>query len=507
MQPVDPSTIVRGPAALTMCRITRADSQPWQVRCPETKSSSYGTSLTPLIWGRAVATAMSSLSLFADADPMADIALGEVALGGGFGLLEDLGGHGLLDLAATQTGDEAHDDRALLLRVERGADLVVEDAAVVRRSEGVVAVDHADGLEAREALHELLGRERTEPLEPDETDLAALRAQAADRDLHRERERALTDDHHLGVLGHVLVEEGALATASEDPLEVGVGLADDRERLPHGVVVLAADLHQPVLVDLRRDGDGIVRVQEAVAEVELRQERVHRLLGRDLHDVLRVGEERAVQADRDRERDALVLADAPRHERQVQRFLRRLRPREEPAEVAAGERVVVLGAERARVVEGAVAADRDDRQAQARGDRDRLERVEPADAGGADEDTRPDGARVLHDLELAVLAVGDDVLDVHLARGDELRGGLHDAVVRTDRVRRHHVDVRETDRFGDGLAARCELLDLDLAAFALFGVDRHQSSPPVAGLPPTGAPAPAAFGSAGTPLIFSNHAL
>ncbi len=32
MQPVDPSTMVRGPEAFTMSFITRADSHPWQVR-------------------------------------------------------------------------------------------------------------------------------------------------------------------------------------------------------------------------------------------------------------------------------------------------------------------------------------------------------------------------------------------------------------------------------------------------------------------------------------------
>ncbi len=48
MQPVEPSTIVRGPAALTMSFMTRADSQPWQVRWPEVKYSSSVTFLTPL---------------------------------------------------------------------------------------------------------------------------------------------------------------------------------------------------------------------------------------------------------------------------------------------------------------------------------------------------------------------------------------------------------------------------------------------------------------------------
>src|SRR2546429_7925342 len=46
-------------------------------------------------------------------------------------------------------------------------------------------------------------------------------------------------------------------------------------------------------------------------------------------------------------------------------------------------------------------------------------------AGGADEDTRAHGARVLHDLELAGVAVGGDVLDVHLAAPDEPRRCLH----------------------------------------------------------------------------------
>src|SRR5262249_17480718 len=48
MQPVEPSTIVRGPDALTISFMTRADSHPWHVRCPEVKYSSRVTRLTPL---------------------------------------------------------------------------------------------------------------------------------------------------------------------------------------------------------------------------------------------------------------------------------------------------------------------------------------------------------------------------------------------------------------------------------------------------------------------------
>src|SRR2546426_10404345 len=99
MHPVEPSTIVRGPAAFTMCRMTRADSQPWQVRWPETKSSSYGTSLTPLIWGSLVSTAIICL-LRPHADPVCRVPGRERATrGGGHRLFEDLLRHGLLDLA------------------------------------------------------------------------------------------------------------------------------------------------------------------------------------------------------------------------------------------------------------------------------------------------------------------------------------------------------------------------------------------------------------------------
>src|SRR6266540_1830411 len=461
------------------------------------------------------------------ADPMARVAGGEVTVAGCHGLFEDLGRHRLLDLAAAESGDEPDDDRALVLRVQRGTDLVVEDAAVVRRAEAVVAVDDPYGLEAAEALHDLLGRERSEPLETDEADLeAALLPQTADGDLHRERERGLADDDHLGIVGHVLVEERTVATPAEDPLEVRVRLADDAERVPHRRVVLAPDLHEPVLVDLRRDRDRVVRVQQTIAEVELRQERVHRGLCRDLHDVLRVCEERAVEPDRDRERHALVLTDAPSHEREVERLLGGLGPGQEPAEVAHRERVVVLRAERAGVVERAIAADRDDRQAEASGHGDRLEGVEPTHTRRADEDAGADGAGVLHDLELAVLSVGDDVLDVHLAVGDELRGGLHHAVVRADGVRRHHVDVGEADGFGDGFAARRELLGLDLTRLFGLDLDNHHSSPPadVVGFAAGSAPGVAgafaagfafggtlpfapALGSAETPLMSSNHLL
>ena len=40
--------MVRGPAAFTISFMTRADSQPWQVRCPDVKYSSSGDLLDAL---------------------------------------------------------------------------------------------------------------------------------------------------------------------------------------------------------------------------------------------------------------------------------------------------------------------------------------------------------------------------------------------------------------------------------------------------------------------------
>src|SRR3954469_4204251 len=119
------------------------------------------------------------------ADPVAHVAGRRSTLRRLLDLVEDLGRHVLFDLASAEARHEPDDDRALGLRVQRGADLVVEDAAIERRSERVVAIDDAHGLETREALHDLLGRERTEPLEPHEADLVPLLAEAADRPLHR----------------------------------------------------------------------------------------------------------------------------------------------------------------------------------------------------------------------------------------------------------------------------------------------------------------------------------
>src|SRR5262245_66451448 len=61
MHPVEPSTMVLGPAALTMSFMTRADSQPWHVRCPDVKYSSRVTRLTPLKGSR-ICVALANVS-------------------------------------------------------------------------------------------------------------------------------------------------------------------------------------------------------------------------------------------------------------------------------------------------------------------------------------------------------------------------------------------------------------------------------------------------------------
>src|SRR6266851_1691494 len=187
MQPVDPRTMVRGPAALTMSFMTRADSQPWQVRWPEVKYSSIVTFLTPLK-GSSICVAFVKVSamvmssgLFPDAQPMR---LG-VGLAGLRGRVAHVGR--LVDvfqrhLASAEPADEAEQRRPLFRVVHGGADLVGDHPRVEGRPEGVVAVDDADGLGPRERPHEPVGGERAEPPRPDQAHLLALGPHVADAD-------------------------------------------------------------------------------------------------------------------------------------------------------------------------------------------------------------------------------------------------------------------------------------------------------------------------------------
>src|SRR5215472_8042900 len=156
MQPVLPSTMVRGPAALTIIFMTRADSQPWQVRCPEVKNSSSGSFFTPLkgssvCVGRSFRSSAISLSLTAMIDPPRSLSLFAQSdplrsrLRLSFRGLEDAVGHllhiGHRDLTASEAADEPEDGRSFASRVHCRAYLGREDAAVVRRAQREVAVD------------------------------------------------------------------------------------------------------------------------------------------------------------------------------------------------------------------------------------------------------------------------------------------------------------------------------------------------------------------------------
>src|SRR4029453_12562161 len=129
MQPVEPSTMVRGPDALTMSFMTSADSHPWQVRCPEGKYSSIVTRLTPRKGSRicvalpnVVVSAMMAL-LFPNAQPMG-LGVGLPGLGGRVAKIGRLVDVFERHLAAAQTADEGEKRRPAIGIVQGGADLV-----------------------------------------------------------------------------------------------------------------------------------------------------------------------------------------------------------------------------------------------------------------------------------------------------------------------------------------------------------------------------------------------
>src|SRR5215831_1191262 len=129
MHPVEPSTMVRGPAALTISFITRADSQPWQVRWPEVKYSSMVTFFTPLKGRRTcvsfvnvVASAMSPSPLLAHTEPVSR-PLGATSVRR---CVADV--HGLVHvferhLPPAETADEADQRGPVIGVVERGPHL------------------------------------------------------------------------------------------------------------------------------------------------------------------------------------------------------------------------------------------------------------------------------------------------------------------------------------------------------------------------------------------------
>ena len=298
-------------------------------------------------------------------------------------------------------------------------------------------------------------------------------AQPPHGDTQRHGERSHAHQHHVGVVSHVLLDERVVAAAPEYALQVVVRLGDHALGAAHGVVGLAANLQQPVLVDLRRDRDGVVGVQHELAPVIGWQVLVDQVLVRHLHYLLGVREKRAVGADGAGQIHSRVLGHAPRHERGVHRLLPGVDPAQHPAQVAHGERVVVLAPERARVVQRAVAHHCHQRQPQAAGHGERLEGVEPADAARSRKHPGAHRGGVLDYLELRVLALGDYVLALQLAVGDEARHELHHRVVGANGVGGYHVHVGQGARYRDRLRTANQLLALERG----LCLSRHHSLP------------------------------
>ena len=181
-------------------------------------------------------------------------------------------------------------------------------------------------------------------------------------------------------------------------------------------------------------------MEQHVAAIVARQE-FFTCSGWDIDQRLRVGQERAVATDRHGHKHAAVFRHPVGDQRRIQRLLRTVHPNQVPAEVANRQRVVVLHAERAGIVQRPVAHQSHDGHAQRRADGQCLHGVHPADAAGAAKHARPAHRRVLHDFKLGVFAIRHDELAIHFAVGDQLAHVLHHRVVRTDGISRDHVHV------------------------------------------------------------------
>src|SRR5262249_50508515 len=294
MQPVLPSTMVRGPAALAIIFISSADSHPWQVRWPEVKNSSNGSFLTDLkgssfcvgsictkvamasnILSDALSASAKNLYLFAQSNPLRErLRFACSSLINRLGYFLHVGNR---NLAAAQPGDEAQHRRLFAdrSRIERGADFSGHHAAHVRRAERIVAINHANSREAAQALGQLFSSKRPEPAQAHKADLLSLLAHMPDGNLHRRRERAHSHQHDVGVFGHVFLEERITIGASKDAREVGIGFFQYAGRALHGGKVLAANFHDPIFIALWGHGDGVIGMEQQIAAVIARQEFVY----------------------------------------------------------------------------------------------------------------------------------------------------------------------------------------------------------------------------------------
>jgi hypothetical protein len=156
---------------------------------------------------------------------------------------------------------------------------------------------------ARNRGAHLLGGVGPEAAERERPDALAAIAQVVDDVLDRAEHRAQRDHDRVGVLQAVPAHEPA-RVAAERGGEVAGDARDRVEREPLLGVHEVAHLHERLRPDHRADRDRLVGI-EHLARRERGQEGVHGGLLGQLDALVGVGEDEAVHAHHDRQRDLL----------------------------------------------------------------------------------------------------------------------------------------------------------------------------------------------------------
>ena len=151
---------------------------------------------------------------------------------------------------------------------------------------------------------------------------------------------SLHQEDHVGVVGHVLLDEGRVAAA-----EHLVVLARDLDDLVlgplHHYVSVPFQWRPHLGFDLRPHDDGVIHV-EAELGLERRQETVHEILVGNLVFLVDVRDEVAVHRHYLGQHDVGVLANAETHEAVIDGLLSILGPSEDPAIVPQGQAIGML---------------------------------------------------------------------------------------------------------------------------------------------------------------------
>ncbi len=302
--------------------------------------------------------------------------------------------------------------------------------------------------------------ERPEAGDAQHADLQAARAQFVHHVLDRAEHRAERDHDDLRIVEPVRPDQPAGVPAELDA-ELGRDRRDDLQGLLHAFVGQVAHLGERLGADHGADRDRLGRV-EHLSRVVPRQECVHLSRVRDVGPLASVGEQEAVHADHDRDRQP--FRDPEGLDVQVEGLLVGLGVELEPARVALGHRVAVVVPDVDRRADRAVRDRHHDRQAEPGRVIDRFAHVEQALAGGRGVGAgpgrgRPDGHRQGGELRFHVEELG-----VQLAFLDHGAQRLDDVGLRGDRVGTDHLGAAH----GHRLSHRAGSLDLL----------KHGSAPP-----------------------------